>query len=79
VHTIKIIVTNNLYVNTQAYGLDNNSLSTTAFQQQQIVQQRIVTFAIDPVAGREGRQSAIILPSAYMLLQCLLINWQILL
>jgi hypothetical protein len=57
----------------------NNSLSTTAFQQQQIVQQRIVTFAIDPVAGREGRQSAIILPSAYMLLQCLLINWQILL
>jgi hypothetical protein len=68
-HTIKIIVTNNLYVNTQAYGLDNNNLSTTTFQPQQIVQQRIVTFAIDPVAGREGYQSAIILPSTYMLLR----------
>jgi hypothetical protein len=42
---------------------------TTSFQQQQIVQLGIVTSAIDPVTGREGHQSAIILPSAYMLLR----------
>jgi hypothetical protein len=69
-----IIVTNNISVNTQAYGqqplqqqpfqqqpFQQQPLQQQPFQQQQIVQQGVVTSAIDPLPGHEAHQSAIIL------------------